>query len=190
MPRPQAAHALDVHLALDLHDLPPHQAGKAHPRGDDQGQDDAPGAPLQDAHQGDHQHHAGQALEHVGDGGDHAVHNPPAVAGGHADHQPHGHGAGRGRHRQQQGGPAAVDHPAEHIPPQGVGAQGMGPAGVQQAQLHVHLQGVIGGQPGGEDGHEDNGPQDGAHEGQLDVLFPASCHASPPCRRIFGLTAM
>ena len=190
MPRPQAAHALDVQLPLDLQHLSPHQPGEAHPGGEHQGQQDALGARLQHAHQGDHEHHAGQALKDVGDAGDHHVHRAAAVAGGHPHRQPHRHGAAGGRHRQQQGGPAAVDHPAEHVPAQGVGAQGVGRAGVGQAVGHVDLEGVIGGQPGGEDGHQHDGQQDTPHNGQLEVLFLAQRHASPPCTRIFGLTKM
>ena len=79
---------------------------------------------------------------------------------------------------------------AEHVPPQGVRAEGVRQAGGQQLVFHAHLQGVVRRQPGGEDGHEDDGQQNAPYNGQLDILFSAQRHGSPPCTRIFGLTRM
>ncbi len=148
---PERADGLHVFLfALGQH-RPAHHAGEERHVDDRDGDDRAvdPGAAhRRDAHR---QEEARDAEEDVQHPVDHVVPAPAQVAGGEAEHAAGGH-----RHRDRgdrhvEGDAGAVDHAAQHVAAEAVGAKEGLRAGPGLDEVEVLLVGVLGRDGAGED---------------------------------------
>ncbi len=142
-------------------ELRPHQPGHPHPSGHPDDDHDVPDARLQKGDDRQNQE-KGRKTEHdVHKTHDQIIHPPAVVARQRAQENSDQGGDSHGHKPHQEGDPGAVDHPAENIPPQGVGAEGMSGGGLFQHSLDLNPAGVVGRNPGGQDRNQEKKKDDG-----------------------------